>query len=154
MMVIIREATIGDEAAVFDLLRQLMTTATAESPVNQPEAVDTYTLMMAGEQGTILVAEEDTQLLGLLTLSYPVAMRCAGIYSCIEEFIVTEQARGKGVGSKLLKAAIETATEKGCQELQVNRPSEIGYPVYIRNGWKDMGKHLLLYPGSRAGDEG
>jgi len=146
-MVIIREATIDDQAGVFDLLRQLMTSATTESPINQPGAIETFRRVVEEEQGTILVAEEDRQMLGLVTLSYPMAVRCGGIYSCIEEFIVTEEARGKGVGSKLLEAAIRKATEKGSYELQVNRPSDIGYPVYIRLGWEDLGKHLNYYPG-------
>ena len=146
-MVNIREATINDQAEVFDLLRQLMTSANEESPINQPSAAETFRQVIEEEKGTVLLAEEDGRILGLVTLSYPVAIRCGGIYSCIEEFIVTEQARGKGVGSKLLEAAIDKATEKGSYELQVNRPSELGYPVYLRQGWKDLGKHLNYYPG-------
>jgi len=146
-MVTIREATISDQAEVFDLLRQLMTPATAESPVNQPGTVETFLKVVEEEQGTILLADEDGKILGMVTLSYPVAIRCGGFYSCIEEFIVTEQARGKGVGGKLLEAAIKKAAEKGSHELQVNRPSEVGYPVYLRHGWKDLGKHLSLHPG-------
>jgi GNAT superfamily N-acetyltransferase len=148
-MVIIREATISDQAAVFDLLRQLMTSATEESPINQPGAIETFQRVVEEGQGTILLAQEDNEMLGMVTLSYPVAIRCAGSYSCIEEFIVTEQARGKGVGSKLLKSAIRKATENGCHELQVNRPSDIGYPVYLHHGWEDLGKHLSLYPGRK-----
>ncbi|UCB43512.1 MAG: GNAT family N-acetyltransferase [Dehalococcoidales bacterium] len=150
-MVNIREATIEDQKEVFDLLRQLMTSATTESPINQPSSIETFRQVIEEEKGTVLVAEEDGQMLGLLTLSYPVAIRCGGIYSCIEEFIVTEQARGKGVGGGLLEAAISKATEKGCYELQVNRPSELGYPVYMRHGWKDLGKHLNYYPGRQSG---
>jgi len=146
-MVNIREATIDDQAEVFDLMRQLMTSATTESPINQTSSIETFRQVIEEGKGTVLVAEEDGKMLGLLTLSYPVAIRCGGIYSCIEEFIVTEQARGKGVGGKLLEAAISKATEKGCYELQVNRPSELGYPVYMRHGWKDLGKHLNYYPG-------
>ena len=149
-MVNIREATIDDQAEVFDLLRQLMTSATAESPINQPSSIETFRQVIEEGKGTVLVAEEDGQMLGLLTLSYPVAIRCGGIYSCIEEFIVTEQARGKGVGGKLLEAAISKATEKGSYELQVNRPSELGYPVYLRHGWKDLGKHLNYYAGRQS----
>jgi len=149
-MVNIREATIDDQTEVLDLLRQLMTSATMESPINQPSSIETFRQVIEEEKGTILVAEEAGTMLGLLTLSYPVAIRCGGIYSCIEEFIVTEQARGKGVGSKLLEAAITKATEKSCYELQVNRPSELGYPVYLRHGWKDLGKHLNYYPGRQS----
>ena len=150
-MVNIREATVEDQEEVFELLRQLMTSATAESPINRPSAVETFRQVVNEERGTVLVAEEDGKMLGLVTLSYPVAIRCGGIYSCIEEFIVTEQARGKGVGSKLLEAVITKATEKGSYELQVNRPSELGYPTYLRQGWKDLGKHLNYYPGRQTG---
>ena len=149
-MVNIREATINDREEVFDLIRQLMTSVTEESPINQPSGVEVYRQVIEEGKGTVLVAEEDGKMLGLVTLSYPVAIRCGGIYSCIEEFIVTEQARGKGVGSGLLQAAIDKATEKGSYELQVNRPSELGYPVYLRQGWKDLGKHLNYYPGRQS----
>ena len=146
-MINIRKTTIEDQEKVFELLRQLMTSATAESPINQPSAAETFRQVINEDKGTVLVAEEDGTMLGLVTLSYPVAIRCGGIYSCIEEFIVNEQARGKGVGSKLLQVAIDKASEKGSYELQVNRPSELGYPVYLRQGWKDLGKHLNYYPG-------
>ena len=39
-----------------------------------------------------------------------------------------------------MKAAIAEATERGCDELQVNAPSEAGYPLYLRHGFKDNGK--------------
>lgn len=144
-MVEIRKATLEDEAQVFDLLRQLMTSATVDHPVNQKTGSDTFRKMLDDDNaGTVFVAEEDGVMLGLVTLSYPLAIRCGGPYSSIEEFIVTEQARGKGVGGALLEAAVTKATEKGCYELLVSRPSEIGLPVYIRHGWKDDGKALLM----------
>ena len=155
-MVEVREATLEDEAVVFDLLRQLMVSATADSPVNQQRGTDTFRRMLENEEmGTVFLAEEDGTALGLLTLSYPAAIRCGGIYSCIEELIVIEQARGKGVGGALLEASIERATARGCYELQVNRPSELGLPVYLRHGWKDAGKCLLLsLPREAAADSG
>ena len=96
------------------------------------------------ELGSILVAEEDGEIAGLTTLSFPFAIRCKGRYSCIEENIVDSKHRGKGVGSKLLKAAIAEATARGCDELEVNNPSEMGYPLYIRHGIKDNGKSLRI----------
>lgn len=143
-MVNIREATLEDQASVFDLLRQLMSGAAEESPINQPSGAETFCSVVEDGYGTILLAEEGGEMLGLVTLAYPVAIRCGGIYGSIEEFIVTERARGRGVGGKLLEAAIHKAEEKGCRELVVNRPSELGYPVYLRHGWKDVGRHLLM----------
>ncbi len=145
-MVEIRKATLDDEARVFDLLRQLITSASADHPVNQKRGSDTFRKMLDDDDaGTVFVAEEDGVMLGLVTLSYPLAIRCGGPYSSIEEFIVTEQARGKGVGGALLEAAVTKATEKGCYELLVSRPSDLGLPVYIRHGWKDDGKALLMH---------
>ena len=145
-MIRIRQATIEDEAGVFDLLRQLSSAeTTAESTFNRQSGADTFREMVKNDgKGTVLVAEEDNGLVGLLTLSYPMAIRCGGRYTCIEEFIVSERMRGKGVGGRLLEAAIAEATSKGCDEIQVNRPSELGYPVYLEHNWEDLGKHLNM----------
>jgi GNAT superfamily N-acetyltransferase len=146
-MLQIREATLEDWNGVFELVKELMRSVGPESPIHQPSAAEAYRQIMENETGTILVAEEDGDLLGLITLSYPMAVRCGGIYACIEEFVVSERARGKGAGSKLLEAAKKKAAERGCYEVQVNRPSEVGYPIYLRHGWKDLGKHLNLTKG-------
>ena len=143
-MVHVREATMEDREGVFNLLQQLMHASGMEVPRNRQNTIAAYSRILEEHQGTILVAIEDGRYLGLVTLSYPLALRCGGAYSCIEEFIVGEQARGKGVGGVLLTAAVNKAKEKGCYELQVNRPSEMGYPVYLRHGWRDLGKHLCL----------
>ena len=147
-MIRIRQATIEDEVGVLDLLRQLLFPSgeiPSESTFDWQIGTAIFREMVKNdEKGTILVAEEDDGLVGLLTLSYPVAIRCSGRYTCIEEFIVSERARGKGVGGQLLEAAITEATSKGCDEIQVNRPSELGYPVYLQHGWEDLGKHLNM----------
>jgi GNAT superfamily N-acetyltransferase len=145
-MIEIRRAGIEDEAGVFDMLRQLSAGDTPpESRTNWQGGTATFREMVAdNEKGTVLIAEEGNEIVGVLTLSYPVAIRCAGIYTCIEEFIVSQKMRGRGVGGQLLEAAIAEATTRGCHEIQVNRPSELGYPVYLRHGWEDLGKHLNL----------
>ncbi len=145
-MIKVRQATIEDEARVFDLLGQFSSSETpGESSTRRQKGAPTFReIVQNNEKGTVLVAEQDGDAVGVLTLSYPTAIRCAGIYTCIEELIVSERARGKGVGGQLLEAAIAEATAKGCAEIQVNRPSEMGYPVYLEHGWADLGKHLNI----------
>ncbi len=143
----IREATLKDRDGVFELLGELMRSAAGagESPINQPKAEEAFKHIIENKKaGAIFVAEENGNLLGLVTLSYPMAVRCGGIYACVEEFIVSERARGKGAGGKLLEAAKAHALKMGCHEIQVNRPSEAGYPVYLKHGWSDLGKHLCF----------
>jgi GNAT superfamily N-acetyltransferase len=116
-----------------------------ELPNDQQAAAETFTRLSDDrERYSIFVAEEDGKLLGMITMSYPHAVRCCGVYTCIEEFIVAAEGRGKGIGGKLLSAAIEEAEKKKCYELQVNNPSAAGYPVYLRYGIKDVGKHLKM----------
>jgi len=145
-MIIIRKATIEDENEVFELIHQLMSGSyPAEKSVKSQKGINTYREILKNEEaGTVIVAEEDGKLVGVITLSYPLAIRCGGIYTCIEEFIVHESMRGKGVGGRLLQATIDEARLRGCDELQVNNPSEMGYPLYLRYNVEDTGKHMKI----------
>jgi GNAT superfamily N-acetyltransferase len=145
-MIVVRRAKIEDEAGVFELFRQFPSSEVSpERRTNWQAGTSTFReIIDDSEKGSILVAEEDGEVVGVITLSYPVAIRCAGIYTCIEEFIVSQRMRGRGVGGQLLEAAIDEATARGCYEIQVNRPSELGYPVYLEHGWEDLGKHLNM----------
>ena len=140
----IRKATIEDEPSILALLKKLLIPG-GEVGKDWNDAPGTIRrIIQDPELGTILVADEDGKIAGVTTMSFPFAIRCKGIYTCIEENIVDAGHRGKGVGSKLLKAAIAEATARGCDELQLNSPSEMGYPLYIRNGLKDNGKALKI----------
>lgn len=140
----IRKATIEDQGQVLALLKQLLIPG-GEVKKDWSDSHDTiHKIIENPELGSILVADIDGEIAGVTTLSYPYAIRCGGSYSCIEENIVDPGYRGKGVGSKMLRAAIDEATANGCDELQVNNPSEMGYPLYIRNNLKDNGKSLRV----------
>jgi GNAT superfamily N-acetyltransferase len=139
----------ADEAPVIALLQKLLIRGGEVDKGWNDEAGMFRNIVHNPELGTILVAEENGEIAGVTTLSYPTAIRCEGIYSCLEENIVDERFRGKGVGGKLLKAAIAEAAARGCKELQVNAPSEMGYPLYLRYGLKDNGKHLKIITRSR-----
>jgi GNAT superfamily N-acetyltransferase len=140
----VRKATLSDETEFFDVLRKLLSPQTTDSSrVHTPITSGIFREIIADEnKGTLIVAEEGGKLVGLITLSYPIAIRCAGKYTCIEEFIVSETVRGRGVGTQLLESALDEAKKQGCYEIQVNAPSELGYPLYIRQDIKDAGKHL------------
>lgn len=138
----IRKAGPKDEAHVIGLINKF---PAREIEIDMDAALQAYRKIISSpELGSVFVAEENDDILGVITLSFPFAMRCGGGYSCIEEFIVDERSRGKGVGGKLLKAGISEAVSRECHEIQVNNPSDVGFPVYLRYGWKDLGKHLKM----------
>ncbi|OGN88721.1 MAG: hypothetical protein A2Z74_00170 [Chloroflexi bacterium RBG_13_46_9] len=143
-MINIRKATLNDETEVFNVLKMLLSPrATDSGLIHTPVASATFrALVTTDDNGAVIVAEENGKVVGLITLSYPIAIRCAGKYTCIEEFIVSETVRGRGLGTQLLQAALEEAKKQGCFEIQVNAPTEMGYPLYVRQDIKDSGKHL------------
>jgi GNAT superfamily N-acetyltransferase len=136
----IRNATIDDRERVIELLRTLLIPFGEVAEDWTDRAGIFQRLVENPDLGSILIAEVDGEIGGITTLSYPVALRCGGIYTCIEENIVDERFRGQGIGAALLKAAIAEATARGCAEIQVNAPSEHGYPLYLRHGLRDEGK--------------
>jgi len=142
----IRRANADDEQQVFKLFEKLPSRSrTDEYRVDQETGVAVYRKILSDPMlGVVLVAEEDRGLLGCITLSYPLAIRCSGHYARIEEYIVDEAARGKGLGTQLLEAAIDEARKMGCFDLQVNNPSDLGKPLYDAHGFTAGGDYLSL----------
>ncbi len=138
----IRPASLEDESKIINLLKAF---PGQDGLVDWEAGAPTFRrILEQPELGSIFVADDDGDVVGVITLSYPTCIRCCGIYSSIEEFIVSERCRGKGVGVQLLQTAIEEARMRGCYEIQVNNPSQMGYPVYLRCGFHDIGKHLKM----------
>jgi predicted N-acetyltransferase YhbS len=145
-MVKVRKATLEDETKVFELIEELFRAGGSSADrIRDLQASHKQfrEIIKDDRKGDVFVAEDNGDMLGLITLSYAEAIRCSGIYASIEEFVVIERARGKGVGGKLIEAAVAEATARGCDEMDVNRPSDLGYPVYLRHGLKDLGKNLM-----------
>jgi GNAT superfamily N-acetyltransferase len=63
----------------------------------------------------------------------------AGIYNVT----TLPEARGQGVGAAVTRAALLEARRRGCR-ISILQASHLGYPVYLRLGFKDYGK-LNIY---------
>ena len=109
MVVSTRLAQARDEEAVFALLPQLLDVPRAGREV--------FRLLLSSDRGAMIVAEEGTVLLGLISMSFNPAIRYGGNYAQIEELIVDEAARGKQAGAILVRAAIAEARRRGCHEI-------------------------------------
>jgi GNAT superfamily N-acetyltransferase len=145
-VITIRKAVPSDEDGLFSLFQQFPSRQLpGAKSLRTPDTVRIFHDVINNENiGTIFVADNGNNLIGVITMSYTYAIRLGGRYFSIEEFVVGGQARGKGVGSRLLKAVIDEAKNQGCYEIHVANPSEMGYPVYIGKNIKEVGKHLKL----------
>jgi ribosomal protein S18 acetylase RimI-like enzyme len=91
--------------------------------------------MVASEACDVLIATEGDVILGTLTL---VTFRIpTGVRSWIEDVVVDEAGRGKGVGDALNRFALEVARSKGAKTVDLtSRPSrEAANRLYRRIGF-------------------
>ena len=91
--------------------------------------------MVLSEASDVLVAYEGDQILGTLTL---VVFRIpTGVRAWIEDVVVDEAGRGKGVGEALNRRALEIARSKGAKTVDLtSRPSrEAANRLYQRIGF-------------------
>jgi GNAT superfamily N-acetyltransferase len=142
-MATIRKANPADQAKTIALLKQFP--PDPELPdINWDDAAKAFATLADGRGGCIFVAEEDGDIVGVVTLGYSYVLRFGGTYAMIEEFIVSEKMRGRGIARQLIQTAIDEARRMGCPELQVNGPSPLGRPVYLRNGFHEAGLHMKI----------
>tara|TARA_A100001037_G_C14963941_1_gene550657 strand:- start:224 stop:670 length:447 start_codon:yes stop_codon:yes gene_type:complete len=137
----VRKAKADDMESVIRLLKTFPE-GLGSTGVDWDNAHNAYPELLKGEKGLILVIEEDDAIVGIVTLSFSFVLRFGGEYALIEDFIIHSDYRGKGLARPLLSAAIAEAGRRGCPEVQVNGPSKEGVPVYIKNGFAEVGIQL------------
>jgi ribosomal protein S18 acetylase RimI-like enzyme len=137
----IREVTevTDDVVEAFDrLIPQL-------SSSNPPPTREFLAGIAASEASILLVAEEDGQILGSLTLvvfSIPTAVR-----AWIEDVVVDDAARGKGLGNALNNEGLSRASAMGATTVDLTpRPSrEAENRLYQRLGFERRETNVYRY---------
>lgn len=111
MNLVIREARDADWPAIALLLAQL------GRPDVQPAAQDHHDLFRSylGRADTVaLVAERDEKIVGFIDIEYRQRLNFDRPQAWIPDLIVSQDERGVGIGSALLRQAERLALERGC----------------------------------------
>ena len=90
-------------------------------------------------------AKEGTEVLGMLSLViFPIP---TGIKAWIEDVVVDERARGKGVGKALMKKALAEAVNLGTKSIDLtSRPSrETANKLYQSIGYQERETNVYRY---------
>jgi ribosomal protein S18 acetylase RimI-like enzyme len=93
-------------------------------------------VLLADPGATLLVARDGDEIVGTaMVIVYPTTIR---FESRIEDVVVDESARGRGVGEALVNACIEVARGRGASivELQSARVREAANRLYERMGFE------------------
>ena len=115
MAVTVREAKSGDERAVIELIGELAQSTSETSPITE----DYVRKYLAFPGSNILLSEEEDRVVGLLGYSVRPNLYHAANSALIEELVVRESARGRGVGSALVSELLRRLPLLGCAEVSV-----------------------------------
>ena len=127
--------------AINELLPQLSSSATQLSGASLLKIIQS-------ESSRLLMAEEDGLYYGSLTLA--VFVIPTGTRAWIEDVVVSESARGKGVGRLLSERAVSLANELGAKTIDLtSRPSrEVANNLYKSIGFVQRETNVYRYKNS------
>ena len=120
----IREATHGDVPAIAIAVRELLIELGASPTLPAALEAPARALIDDGSLGVLLVAEEAGQIVGVLGVSWLLAVRVPGRYGLIQELWVHPGWRGRTIGGDLLAALFKLARRQQVTRLEVGLPSE------------------------------
>lgn len=109
-----------------------------------------FAAVLADPLQCVWLAEREGRVVGLMSMSRRPQLRLAGPIVTIDEMIVTEDARGAGIGAKLLQVAKTHAVGIGARRLELltarGRPS-YARGFYVKNGLVEADSAVMRWPG-------
>jgi len=135
---VVREATADLQSALARLLPQL-------NPNLEVPDMKRLRRLIADPAVTLLLAVDGDDIVGTTTVI--VYTTPFWIKARLDEVVVDDSARGKGVGEALVKAALDIGRERGAQvaELQSGRgpARQAAHRLYLRLGFKIRDSDVL-----------
>jgi ribosomal protein S18 acetylase RimI-like enzyme len=124
-MIEIREARPEDLEAIALLLDQLKEVTALHGPVERATVKNSYkTMLHSPEFYRSYLAVEGQRIVGLVSLVLYKTLLHAGGTALINELVVSEAARGRGVGRRLVQKAMAVAREQGMDEIEVGTETD------------------------------
>ncbi len=138
-MVKMRRALDHDEERMFDLVRQFPT----PTPPSRRAFSDCYRARLPDPASYIGLAEIDDVLVGYISAYSHPAFYAGGQTAWVDEIFVSEAFRRKGIGTALLEACEQWATELGC--VLVSLATARSGPFYLNLGYQTAAGYYKKY---------
>lgn len=128
--------------ATQELLDALTSLLPQLNPKLKPPSLDRLSRVIRDPATTLLVVHDDGRIAGVAAVL--VYATPAFVKARIEDVVVDEHSRGKGVGEALVRRCIEVAREHGAEivELQSARWREVANRLYPRLGFQSRESNL------------
>ena len=118
--ILVREATKSDLPAVGKLLEGLIDAMDSTEGIDAEIALKNYKHLLSDTGSHFLVAAREGTPVGFINFTVRQTILHESPSALIDELVVAEEHRGKGVGSQLVQAAIEKCRNLGCCEVEVS----------------------------------
>jgi L-amino acid N-acyltransferase YncA len=139
---VIRAAQAADAQAIADIYNEGIATRLATFETEPRQASDVEAWLAAGERLPMLVADAGEGVLGWARI---LAYSDRPVYAGVGEVsvYVAPQARGRGLGTALLEALQQQATELGYWKLlgKLFTANAASAGMVRRCGWREVGMH-------------
>ena len=155
----VREAGAEDVGAVATAVESLLAELGGRMPSRAEMEAEVQALLDDPQGGSVLIAEADGEIVGVLTASWQRAIHVPGVYATVQDLWVDEDWRSRGVGAELVEAIASQARTRGVSRLEVGLPRETFAAIastqsfYERNGFEHLGPRMrrLLDAGGERG---
>ena len=113
-MTLIRPAVESDERSVYDLITTLM-----GFPLDRAAFHEVFVRNLHSKSVLYYVAESDGTIVGFGSLHIEPQLHHVGLAGEIQELVVHETVRSKGIGAELVSRLEEEAEKRGCVSIEV-----------------------------------
>ena len=137
----IRLATEADSQGVFALMD-----AFGYPGLSQSLFAGVYREVLRDPSVSVVLAEAESVIVGLATVSKRPQLRLTGNLVTIDELAIAPEWRGRQIGKALLNHAKEIASQSGCRRLELltNRSREsYRRGFYIKNGFTEADSAVM-----------
>ncbi|HSS42562.1 MAG TPA: GNAT family N-acetyltransferase [Solirubrobacterales bacterium] len=144
----VREAGGGDVAGVATAVASLLGEVGGRIPARAEMEAEVQALLDDPQGGSVLIAEADGAIVGVLTATWQRAIHVPGVYATVQDLWVDGAWRSRGVGAELVEAIASQARTRGVSRLEVGLPRETFAAIastesfYKRNGFERLGPRM------------
>jgi GNAT superfamily N-acetyltransferase len=141
-----REANAEDFEACLPLLQQLWPTLKITGIDIEIQIVEEikeiFYRLLKNPDTKVILAENDGHIIALIDLTFRETLFYRGWAMIIEDLIVDENYRRRGIGSKLVRLAEEIAQQRDCHNIELN--SDL-YRKETHYFWEEIGYERKAY---------
>lgn len=138
MTISIELARQDDVEELADLLAALFAQESDFTPDRSKQLRGLSLIIEQPHMGRIIVLREDDLILGMVNLLFTISTAEGGMVAILEDMVIHPDHRRRGLGSLLLRYAIEVARKNGCLRITLltDRLNEKAISFYQRHSFQ------------------